>query len=60
MTETRIIGTHSLRAECIPYGGFYHVTLADADDGDVIIVNEDDIESLRDYLNEVLQMMKGK
>lgn len=48
------IGTHDLRMDTTPCAGFYHVTLRDADDGDVIIVNEDDLIPLRDKLNEVI------
>jgi folate-dependent phosphoribosylglycinamide formyltransferase PurN len=50
-----IIGTHDLRYEDKAEGGFVHVVLRDADDGDVIIVNEDDIRALRDRLTKTIQ-----
>lgn len=52
--EWEQVGNNDLRFCCDGAGGFYHVTLRDADDGDVIVVNEDDVEALRDKLTEVL------
>lgn len=56
LLERRKIGSNYLRATVLIGGGFVSVCIEDADDddGDIIIVNEDDIEALRDYLNEVL------
>jgi hypothetical protein len=54
-----IVGTHDLRIDVTPSGGFHHVALRDADDGDVIIINEDDLIPLRDYLNEVIARLWG-
>ena len=48
------IGNHDLRIDATPAGGFHHVALRDADDGDTIVVNEDDLIPLRDKLNEVI------
>ena len=45
------IGNNDLRLDATPAGGFFHVFLRDADDGDVIIVNEDDVRALRDRLS---------
>lgn len=52
--EWESIGNNDLRLYVDPTCGFYHVTLRDADDGDVIVVNEDDLESLRDRLTQIL------
>lgn len=49
------VGTHDLRIDTEPTGGFHHVALRDADDGDTIIVNEDDLVPLRDKLTEVIR-----
>lgn len=49
------IGTNDLRAVADGAGGFGHVVLRDADDGDTIVVNENDVSSLRDYLNIVIE-----
>jgi hypothetical protein len=49
-----VIGTHDLRLEEVQRGGFVHLALRDADAGDVIVVNEDDIRSLRDRLTETI------
>lgn len=61
MDEWETIGNNDLRLQVDPRdcGGFYHVTLRDADDGDVIVVNEDDIIALRDRLSEIIEEMKG-
>lgn len=53
------IGTHDLRLDATPSGGFYHVTLRDADDGDVIVVNEDDLMALRDRLTQIIDSRPG-
>ncbi len=55
--EWEQIGNNDLRLDATPQGGFFHVALRDADDGDVIIVNEDDVEALRDRLTKVLEEM---
>lgn len=52
------IGTHDLRYSDTSIAGFYHVSLRDADDGDVIIVNEDDLVALRDRINKTLEKIK--
>jgi hypothetical protein len=44
------IGNNGLRFEDGTDSGFHHVILKDADDGDVIVVNEDDIDSLIERL----------
>jgi hypothetical protein len=49
-----VIGNNDLRAEVDVSCGFAHVVLRDADDGDVIVVNEDDVVVLRNYLNRVI------
>lgn len=48
------IGNNDLRLQYDSDGGFHHVVLRDADDGDVIVVNEDDLVSLRDRLSEII------
>jgi hypothetical protein len=48
------VGTHDLRIDTTPQGGFHHVVLKDADDGDVIVINEDDLIPLRDKLSEII------
>jgi len=53
-----IIGTHDLRLDSKPAGGFRHLVLRDSDDGDTIVINEDDIEPLRDKLSQILQEIK--
>jgi hypothetical protein len=55
LLEERQIGNNDLRGEVLPGGGFNHVALRDADDGDVIIVNEDDLVALRDWLTRVIE-----
>ncbi len=52
------IGTHDLRLNADPHGGFYHVTLMDVDDADVIVVNEDDLVALRDRLSGVIAIIQ--
>ena len=49
------VGTNDLRYNDTPQGGFCHVLLRDADDGDVIIVNEDDLVALRDRLTRTIE-----
>jgi vacuolar-type H+-ATPase subunit F/Vma7 len=56
--EWEAIGNNDLRMQYEPESGFHHVTLRDADDGDVIVINEDDIETLRDRLSQILESMK--
>jgi len=46
------IGNNDLRFEDATAGGFNHIILSDADDGDTIVVNEDDISSLVNRLLE--------
>jgi hypothetical protein len=53
--EWETVGNNDLRIWCDGAGGFYHVTLRDADDGDTIIVNEDDVQTLRDRLTRILE-----
>lgn len=49
------IGNNDLRYNDEPSpGGYWHVTLRDADDGDVIVINEDDLEELRDRLQATI------
>ncbi len=49
------VGNNDLRYDDTPLGGFHHVMLRDADDGDVIIVNEDDLIALRDRLDQTIK-----
>lgn len=44
-----------LRLKADVSGGFVMVTIYDADDHDTIIISEDHIKPLRDYLNRVLE-----
>ena len=53
--EWENIGNNDLRLSAVPIGGFRHVVLRDADDGDVIVVNEDDVRALRDRLSQELK-----
>lgn len=55
LDEDRQVGNNDLRVQAEGIGGFRHVTLRNAGNGMVIIVNEDDVEALRDYLNAVLE-----
>ncbi len=55
--EWEQVGNHDLRINAKPKGGFFHVALRDADDGDVVMVNEDDVRALRDRLTKVLEDM---
>lgn len=50
-----MIGTHDLRLSSGSSGGFVHVILRDADDGDVIVINEDDLRALRDRLDQIIK-----
>lgn len=50
----RKIGNHDLRLDDEPLGGYVHVALTDADDGDVVIINEDDLVPLRDELSKII------
>lgn len=52
--EWETIGNSDLRLQVDNDGGFNHVVLRDADDGDVIVVNEDDVGALRDRLTKIL------
>ena len=52
--EWEATGNNDLRLQIDGAGGFRHVVLRDADDGDVIVVNEDDVEVLRDRLSREL------
>ena len=49
------VGNHDLRMDAQCIGGFWHVVLRDADDGDLIMINEDDLVALRDKLNQIIQ-----
>ena len=50
------VGAHDLRYDDTPAGGFHHVILRDADDGDTIVVNEDDLVALRDRLDRTIRV----
>jgi hypothetical protein len=60
LAEEIQIGNNDLRASCDMAGGFAHVVLRDADDGDLIVINEDDIVPLMQYLNRVLEEARSK
>lgn len=49
------IGNGDLRVRCDSDGGFTNIILRDADDGDVIIVGEDDLSTLSRYFIHVLE-----
>lgn len=54
------IGNNDLRLLDNGAGGFRHVVLKDVDDGDWIVVNEDDLEALRDRLSVIINEMKSE
>lgn len=49
------VGNNDLRYNDTPEGGFCHVVLRDADDGDLIVINEDDLVALRDRLDKTIK-----
>lgn len=49
------IGNGDLHYEDSVDGGFGHVTLRDADDGDVIVISEEDVEALYIRLRQTLE-----
>jgi hypothetical protein len=53
------VGNNDLRYSDNPHGGFRHVVLRDADDGDVIVVNEDDLVALRDRLTRTINQLEN-
>ena len=55
MDNEEQVGNNDLRYDDTPQGGFCHIMLRDADDNDVIIINEDDVVTLRDRLTQTIE-----
>lgn len=53
--EWEKVGGNDLRVCNEINGGFRHLVLRDEEDGGIIVVMEDDLISLRDLLNKVIQ-----
>jgi hypothetical protein len=54
-----IIGNNDLRFEDLTSNsGFHHVAITDADDGDTIILDEDDIKALINKLEQHIKKYK--